>query len=378
MFFFITLGYCAKYAILFAGSKDWSNYRHQADVYYMYGILKSHGFDDDHISMWTYNDIADNELNPYPGKVFHTLNNTNIYPGKEKIDFLGENCSSTKFIRYLKELNTTKDDDLFIFYNDHGSANILSTPVGRPITTYQLGNTIITMSKTHKFRKMFFLVEACNSGCLKDSIVSPNVAVITAAQCSESSYSAINSKWAGAFLSNEFSAYVIREIEMNPTHTINSLFENVHEKMSHSTPTIFGDILDTPISDFIGVGPKSSIRRQALDEEDEKIVHAELYAKPEARERYYQHQKYMKSLTEKMENAINTIVNKVAGQEAPIFMKLHDLPDVRKCYEPVLEEYFTKFGEYNQDTSYLITPLKALCTKYDSKVIIDAIDTTLV
>ena len=133
-----SLSYCAKYAILFAGSKGWTNYRHQADVFYMYKILKDHGFDDDHISLWVYNDIVNNDLNPYKGKVFHTLDNTNIYPGDEKIDFKGEYLTGTNFIRYLKLLNTTQKDDIFIYYNDHGLANYLSCPVGNPMSSYQV------------------------------------------------------------------------------------------------------------------------------------------------------------------------------------------------------------------------------------------------
>ncbi|EAY23247.1 Clan CD, family C13, asparaginyl endopeptidase-like cysteine peptidase [Trichomonas vaginalis G3] len=374
MFLFLSLGLSAKYAILFAGSNSYTNYRHQADVFYMYQLLKTHGFDDDHISLWAFNDIINNSLNPYPGKMFHTLNDKNIYPGDDKIDYKGYQVSSANLIKYLKHMNTTKDDDIFFYYNDHGAQNILACPDESFITTYELANTFNTMHKLGKYKRIFFMVEACYSGCLAESVNSPNVAVITAAQCNESSYAAIRSPWTYSLLSNEFSTHSMSEIEMNPQHTIRSLFQNVHDKMIRSTPTSFGDILDTPISEFIGVGPKSSIRRQAFDYDEEMFRHPELHASREALDEYKQYQKEQKSIAEKMERSIKTVVEKVAGKQAPLHMKRLVTGDFQKCYEPVLHSYFGKLGKFNQDYLYLISPLKSLCANYDSQVIIEAIE----
>lgn len=346
----------------------------------MYKILKDHGFDDNHISMWAYNDIVNNPLNPYKGQIFHTLNNTNIYPGEDKIDFKGEDLTGPKFVRYLKELNTTENDDLYIYYNDHGAPNVLSTPAGTPMSTYQIGNTILLLKKMKKFKRLFFIVEACFSGCLKDTVYPENIAIITASKCSESSYSAIGSKWFnGNYMSNEFSSYVFLEMEENPDHTVQSLFEAVKAQMHLSTPTILGDMRDMKISEIIGKGSKPAFKKRLLREikEDEAIVQAVIRAPREIREEYNKFELHQKHLTTKLAKAIKTIVNKVAGSNSNYFMNQIEEGDVQKCYEPVLDIFFAKFGEFNPDDGALFMPLKALCGKFDSKTIIDAIDTTL-
>ena len=39
----IVLASCEHWAVLVAGSHTWSNYRHQADVYHAYQVLKKQG-----------------------------------------------------------------------------------------------------------------------------------------------------------------------------------------------------------------------------------------------------------------------------------------------------------------------------------------------
>lgn len=71
--FFCLLGItlCDNWAILVAGSHTYSNYRHQADVYHAYQVLKRNGFSQDRIITFAYDDIAHNIKNPFKGKVFN-------------------------------------------------------------------------------------------------------------------------------------------------------------------------------------------------------------------------------------------------------------------------------------------------------------------
>ena len=64
---------CSRYAVLFAGSKEFYNYRHQADMYTIYNQLLLRGFTASNIELYAYDDVVNNEENPYPGQVFHTL-----------------------------------------------------------------------------------------------------------------------------------------------------------------------------------------------------------------------------------------------------------------------------------------------------------------
>ena len=69
---FLTLAFClinvaysqgadgVTWALLIAGSNEYMNYRHQADVCHAYQILHAHGISDDHIIVMMYDDIANN------------------------------------------------------------------------------------------------------------------------------------------------------------------------------------------------------------------------------------------------------------------------------------------------------------------------------
>ncbi|PIO59850.1 peptidase C13 family protein, partial [Teladorsagia circumcincta] len=74
------------HALLVAGSNGWYNYRHQADVGHAYHTLKRHGLADENIIVMMYDDIAKNQQNPYPGKMFNKPHGDDVYEGL-KIDY---------------------------------------------------------------------------------------------------------------------------------------------------------------------------------------------------------------------------------------------------------------------------------------------------
>lgn len=58
-------------AVLVAGSSGYWNYRHQADIAHAYQILIKNGLTPDDIVTFMYDDIANNEQNPFPGQLFN-------------------------------------------------------------------------------------------------------------------------------------------------------------------------------------------------------------------------------------------------------------------------------------------------------------------
>ena len=51
-------------------STTWANYRHQADAFAMYQLLRQSGYDDDHIILIIEDNLASNPQNVYPGQIF--------------------------------------------------------------------------------------------------------------------------------------------------------------------------------------------------------------------------------------------------------------------------------------------------------------------
>ncbi|KAK3266603.1 hypothetical protein CYMTET_24784 [Cymbomonas tetramitiformis] len=89
------------WALLVAGSRGWSNYRHQAQVYRMYQVLHMGNVPDSNIIMMHYNDLANNNLNPYPGKVFNSIGGPDVYH-KTWADYSGGDVTASNFLAALQ------------------------------------------------------------------------------------------------------------------------------------------------------------------------------------------------------------------------------------------------------------------------------------
>ena len=76
MLFLVGLASCAQYAVLYAGSNGFWNYRHQADIFTIYGQLLNRGFTANNIALYAYDDIATDPGNPFTGKVFLIIRQT--------------------------------------------------------------------------------------------------------------------------------------------------------------------------------------------------------------------------------------------------------------------------------------------------------------
>merc|ERR1719453_813359 len=93
------------YAVLVAGSKTYSNYRHQADVCHAYQVVKSKGIPEENIIVMAYDDIANSPSNPFPGKLFNKPTAAGT-PGKDvyagcKIDYSGSDVTPDNFAAVL-------------------------------------------------------------------------------------------------------------------------------------------------------------------------------------------------------------------------------------------------------------------------------------
>ncbi|THD18676.1 Legumain [Fasciola hepatica] len=128
------------WAVLVAGSNGWGDYRHQADVCHAYQLLRKNGIPPENIITMMYDDVANDPKNPFPGKLFNDYKHVDVYAGV-KIDYRGQDVTPDKFLRVLKGdrklkesgfkvLESGPEDNVFIYFSDHGSPNILVFPSG--------------------------------------------------------------------------------------------------------------------------------------------------------------------------------------------------------------------------------------------------------
>lgn len=199
------LGYatCAPsdhWAVLVAGSNYFYNYRHQADIFHSYQIMKKNGIPEDQIIVLAYDDIANDPENPFPGQVFNKPNGQDVYAGIN-IDYKGADVTPDNFIAIIKGdaksvkggngkvLKSNANSKVFINFADHGAPGLIAFP-----SSYLYADTfndaINYMHTNAMYDQMVLYIEACESGSMFEGILdnSINVYATTAANPSESSW----------------------------------------------------------------------------------------------------------------------------------------------------------------------------------------------
>ena len=191
------------WAVIVAGSKTFSNYRHQADTCHAYQIMKQNGIPDDQIIHLAYDDVADafgNRRNK--GKLFNkpTAKGT---PGVDvyadcQIDYKGREVNVDNVIKVLKGdasaggkvLKSDENSKVFFYFADHGAPGLVAMPTGKSLYADQLNDTFNFMFENKMYKEMVVYIEACESGSMFQNILKDNMNIyaITAANASESSW----------------------------------------------------------------------------------------------------------------------------------------------------------------------------------------------
>lgn len=190
------------WALLVAGSRTWANYRHQADVYHAYQILKRNGIPDENIVVMHYDDVAYAVENPHPGRVINSPDGPDVYAGVPK-DYVGEDVTADNFLAVLrgdkeamvgigsgKVIDSASVDKVFVYYADHGAPGVLGMPVGPFLYGIDLVDALKYKAQHRKFKEMVLYVEACESGSIFEGLLPDdlNIFATTAATGQESSW----------------------------------------------------------------------------------------------------------------------------------------------------------------------------------------------
>lgn len=281
------------WALLMAGSQEWWNYRHQADVCHAYQILKANGVPEDRIIVMVYDDIAESIWNPYPGQIFNKPGGEDVYPGCAK-DYVGEDITAEIFLAVLtgnetavkghgseRVMKSGPTDRVFVYYSDHGAPGILATPTGPFLFADEVIGALESKAAKNEFKELVFYVEACESGSIFEGLLPTNISVyaMTAANASESSWAAYCPDWGdvevtkpvhpnatelGTCMGDLFSVSFLEDTENCniDKETLHSQYERVKKRTSNnmtfeygSHVEIFGEVNMTSevTGDFLGI-----------------------------------------------------------------------------------------------------------------------------
>lgn len=254
-----------KWALVIATSTKWSDYRHQADAFDMYQMLKRHGFDDDHIVLIASDGYAYNSQNPTPGEIRVRRGGPNVY-SKAAIDYdidkiepsdLYDILAGNRSERLPHVLSPDADDNVFVFWSGHGRYGSLPWGSDNLVTAYELNSTFSMLAKQKKFRQLLFALEACYGGSIGEACNGiPGLLSITAANSSEPSWAEEKDPDMHIFLSNAFTRTFEETIDENPEISICNLYYNLARTTNGSHVSVynekqFGNLYKTPMTQFV-------------------------------------------------------------------------------------------------------------------------------
>ena len=228
-------------AVLICGSEGWYNYRHQADILYVYNNLKKNGFTDDDIILIMRDDIAGHAKNAYKGVIKVSLNGENLYRDIQldyRADTLGvadikDILLGNKSSRLSTVLESTETDNVLLYWTGHGTAGAFSwLETKEKFTSVMLGETVRKMYENKQYQSMLICAEPCYSGSVVKAVEGvPLVLGIAAADENESSYADNFNPELGVWMCDRFSYNLMRILDKEKF--IN--FFDLYEKLKNST-----------------------------------------------------------------------------------------------------------------------------------------------
>ena len=258
------------WVVLVAGSKGWSNYRHQSSVCKAYQLAHRAGVPDERIITFMMDDIANNTQNPFPGKIFNELyveggDNFNVYEGVVK-DYIGNYATAKNLVSVMtgqlpsggsgKILRSTSADNVFFYYDDHGGPGIVDMPAGGFFRTADLVQIFTNMKQKGMYKNMILFISACYSGSLfYNTDIPENVYVATSAPTSESSYACLHDTKLRTYVTSCWPHGWIHSIDEHGLNVdFGTIFEDSYHYAKNSSPTLpcqYGD-LDLKQKTFLG------------------------------------------------------------------------------------------------------------------------------
>ncbi|XDV30016.1 hypothetical protein PO909_033023 [Leuciscus waleckii] len=229
-----------NWILLVAGSKDWANYKHQANVCLHYQILKNHPNEpipDEQIVVMMYDDIARNPINPCNGEIVSVVDKSNVYSGVP-IDYTGEDVTPENFLAALrgdtitgkKVIDSGPNDNIFVYMCGVEQEQFPFQFLERTLSPDKLIETLKSMHDNCKFSKMVIYMDSSYSETMfKDLPEDINVFALTSCskyiETTPTDYDGPR----GVFLSNKFSSAWLKMI-LNTVDFTTTTFHDLIER----------------------------------------------------------------------------------------------------------------------------------------------------
>ena len=268
------------WAVVISPSTSWENYRHQADAFAMYQLLRFFGYDDDHIVFIVEDNLAFHPDNIYPGQIFvertneytlddeHILANDDVRNGAV-VDYhfselrpedLADILMGRQSERLPHVIHSDSASNVFFFWSGHGGSkdgplwgnedateyfgsDRIRSIVEEMAGTAAANSSLFTLhSSLKKYRRMMFALETCFSGKWGEALTGlPDVLVLTAATPFETSKADVFDEDLGVFLSNAFARTFRNKISEGSTISIYDIYKELFRTTNGSHVTIYNE-----------------------------------------------------------------------------------------------------------------------------------------
>lgn len=115
--------------------------------------MKNNGIPESNIILMSYDDVAMDSENPFPGKLFNKPNGPDVYAGCN-VDYRGADVTPENFLAILKGdaaavkgkgtgrvLGSNSNSKVFVSFHDHGAPGLIAFP-SEYLYANQLNSTI--------------------------------------------------------------------------------------------------------------------------------------------------------------------------------------------------------------------------------------------
>jgi len=258
----------SRWALLVAGSTEFSDYRHQSNVLKMYQLLKKQGYPDDHIILIMEDNIANNENNPDQGKVL-SHDGSNLYqdvlvdykPSKISVSDIAKILKGEKSDKLASVIEASSADNILVYWTGNGDQGELSFG-SSAFTAADFSSLISSMaSGTRKYRKMLWLVDASNAQSVTNIPVSKNIPGVLCINSSTERETSLADQTdfdenMAVYLSTHFTKVLVEELGKSTSRTYYDVYEKLAHKTSGSHVNVsnankFDNLKKASISEFI-------------------------------------------------------------------------------------------------------------------------------
>ena len=358
--------------------------------------------------VFAYDDIAINKSNPFIGKVFNAPSPTSpgidVYKGVV-IDYRKENVDPKLFLEVLKGnkeavkgkgtgrvLESTKDDNVFIFFSDHGAPGLIAFP-SDDLYANDLISTLQYMFDNQKYNKLVFYLEACESGSMFKNILPTNINVYatTASNELESSWATycgsnavVNRIRLSTCLGDLYSVNWLEDADLrNSEETIGDQFEIVKKKTDQSPVNEFGDlsIKSLFLKEFFGEASPSKLNQRVFNKQNRNIQRKSI----DSRLAKFHHLSLLYKETKSILDLNNVIKELSEIRQNDLFFKeiknIFELKEENQleeinftCYENVLKTFKSKCSFSNEYSLKFYRHFVNACFKNETSIIEMTID----